>query len=449
MASVLQYFRKMFGEKGSADVARRFLFAPDPTPDYHKRWFDASEALIEELPLFTLWTARMMRRDPVVRIGLQARNAALSAGEVLVESDNAEVVEYVERLHKVMWGHHGMIVRRTKHYGFNAFQVEYTPGDDGYLYPLHLINYSPHDVRALIYRESPVGFIVRHGYGSTSGAAEPLLPPKGCWLTYNTEDNQFYGESILRHSYGPWYEKWMKRGAKRVTQMRFMKDAYVGDAIWYPPNRTVTTTDGTVHSWRDIMREVGENRMSGNPIYLPNFHDDQGNKLVDYEPPKDTGNPTGIMQWMDSLNIDIWRGMDVFEEVIRASTTGSGFSGRSVPFLMFLSSCNDEHTELVNGLNQFIYTPLVWLQFGSDVRFTVKPIPLAETFVSDIAGSSIGGQSMGGSHGDRDFPDPEGDEKEQSYGKGKNGKNGKDDAKAGGMKRSGMWPKRRPAGHLR
>ena len=85
---------------------------------------------------------------------------------------------------------------------------------------------------------------------------------------------------------------------------------------------------------------------------FPAVYDGNNNKLVEYTAPRDTGAPTAIMNWMKYLDIDIWRGMDVFEEIVSATATGSGFSGRSVPLLMFLNSCNDEFQQMINGLDK-------------------------------------------------------------------------------------------------
>ena len=402
--SVRGFFDKMFG-KHAAAVVERTIDWPDTTANYRKQFYDISDFIVNELPPFTLWTARSMLYDPVVRVGLNTRNAILSAAEVTITSENNSVKEYVQKLHNIMWGRYGTIIRRTKHYGFQGIQVIYDRNsEDKRVYPCDVKTYSPYDVRCLTYRGKPVSFIVSSGGNLPKHRRVPILPPRGLWMTFNTEHNDYYGEAITRGAYPPWYEKWMKHGFKRTSQLRFMKDASRGDQISYPPRAQYKLPNGNRITAADVVREITENTLSGSTIRLPSTRDEMGNPEWVYAPPVELGNPTGIMSWGDSLNIDIWRGLDVFEEVIRAGGSGSGFSGRSVPFLMCLSSCNDEHIQYVDCLERFIYGPCVWHEFGPDATFSINCVPLAQTFVEDIAGSSVGGASMGGSHGDRAYP---------------------------------------------
>jgi hypothetical protein len=63
----------MFGR----EKLREKLVTSDPTKDYRPNPFYASELIVNELPLFTLWQARLMERsDPVVSFSLNVRNAA-------------------------------------------------------------------------------------------------------------------------------------------------------------------------------------------------------------------------------------------------------------------------------------------------------------------------------------------------------------------------------------
>lgn len=400
--SVRSYFESFFGRK-QQDVVEATIGGADLTPYYRKRFYDISDFIINELPLFTLWTARAMLFDDAVKIGLAIRSAILSAAQVKVVSSNEQVKEYVQKLHEKMWGSYCNVICRTRQWGFQGVQVFYSQ-TDGKWYPCHIRTYMPYDVRCRTFRGTPVSFRVTY-YGHPTKNGSVLLPPRGLWLTYDTEFHDAYGNSILRYCYPSWFEKWMKHGYKRTAQLRMMKDASRGDRVSYPPRGRYPQNTGQVLSASDIVREMVENTMSGATIRIPSTRDELGNPEWEYAPPVDTGNPVGIMEWGNRLDVGIWRGMGVSEEVVRASDGGSGFSGRSVPFLMTLSECNAEHMEYVQCLKSQIYEPLVWHHFGLDADFDVLCIPLAQTFVEDIAGSSIGGASLGGAHGDRRYPE--------------------------------------------
>lgn len=412
--SVVSYlYKTLFGPEAKNKMAS-VVYGPDPTDEYRVPRHDFQELLIDEIPLFTVWMARLMLHDPAIQIGLATRNAALSVAEVEVKSKSAEIANYVRELHHRTYAKFGSQIRGTKAFGFKGLQFTYEKSaDDNCIYPVDCKSFTPHDVRCLTSRGKTVGFTVKH-VGHPDGAQNaPVLPPRGAWLVYDREYSPYYGQSLLRQSYGAWYEKWMKHGAKRTTQLRFMKDAWIGDSATYPLGRNIQLPNGQVVSYRDVIRESLENRLSGGTVLMPSLLDANGKPLIEYKPPQDTGSPTGILQWVEYLDVDIWRGMVVFEEVIRASSSGSGFSGRSVPFLMFLSSVNDEWQELLHQIDMQIYRPLVWYQFGASANYSISAVPLANTFVNDIAGSSVGGASMGGGHGDRAFP---GDDKMEAEG---------------------------------
>ena len=59
-------------------------------------------------------------------------------------------------------------------------------------------------------------------------------------------------------------------------------------------------------------------------------------------------------------------------EVVKASQTGSGYSGRSIPFLVVLSVCNNELVEIVKCVDQQVLRPLACLNFGGDPDYEIS-----------------------------------------------------------------------------
>src|SRR5262245_52842268 len=58
---------------------------------------------IDELPVFTLRTADLMRYDPQVRIGLGARNGLLMAARVEVSGGDQRLVQWVQHQWDALW----------------------------------------------------------------------------------------------------------------------------------------------------------------------------------------------------------------------------------------------------------------------------------------------------------------------------------------------------------
>jgi hypothetical protein len=197
---------KQIGSMFGREQLREKLVKSDPTKDYRPNPFYASELIVNELPLFTLWQARLMERsDPVVSFSLNVRNAALMALEVEVEAKDPRVKAWVEKQWKTLWTQHRAKLVSAKRWGYAAAQPKFKEEPDGLLHISGLKTFAPHDVRALTYGSRTVGFQLRDA---------KLYHPFGLWQTFGAEFNSPYGTGTLRRQYPPWYEKWMDRGAK-------------------------------------------------------------------------------------------------------------------------------------------------------------------------------------------------------------------------------------------
>jgi hypothetical protein len=198
--------------------------------------------------------------------------------------------------------------------------------------------------------------------------------------TFDAECGNPYGCALLARAYPAWYEKWTDGGVKQTMRLRMMKDAYVGDIIWYPPDRKIQLTDGKEISWRDIAREVIESRMSGAALTLPLLRDKDGHKLVDYTPPQGVTGITSIFMWKKDVDLEIWKALEVPPEIIQAASTGSGFSGRWIPFVVALSACHMELAELIRCVDRDILRPLTRLNFAAEPRYDIRPKSLVDIY---------------------------------------------------------------------
>jgi len=367
------------------------LVTEDPTQGYRANRFYDSSLLVNQLPLYTLFTGRMMvDSDPIVEFALNVRNAALMVAEVEIKAKNGRVQQWLDAQWNTIWELNRRQIVATKKWGFAGIQPTYKINPTTKLLDIDgLKDFAPEDVRALEANGKQVGFRVKN---------QKLFGPRSLWLTFNTEYGSPYGRGSLRRMYPPWYEKWMDRGAKKLIQQRMIKDAYVGDIFWTPFNLSVELPDGRQIPWRDLARQIAENRMSGGAMVLPMFYDDKGNKLMDYQPPESIAGGTDTFDWKEGLDEDILRGADVPIEVVKASETGSGFSGRSIPFMVLLSVCTGEFVEYVKQVQELLRV-VAWLNFGGDPEFEMKPKSLVESFAGDAAGSPMGGGAIGGQPG--------------------------------------------------
>lgn len=361
----------------------------DPTKDYHYTKYNYfGELFVQNIPLWRLWTGRMMlTSDPIVSFSMNIRNAALMAAEVVVEAKKPEVAEWVQKQWDYLWNYHRVSLLSAKELGFAPMQTMWKEDEKGNLNICGLKEFAPEDCKGQEKGGRLVGFRVKGGQ---------LFFPQGLWINFDSKYGNAYGNPITRRQYPAWYEKWMERGAKRLQQLRMIKDAYIGDIFWYPPDMNIELPDGTVIPWRDILREIGEARMSGGAMTLPLKLDSNGHELTRYQPPTPIPGATEIFNWVEYCDENILRGGDIPFEVVQAASTGSGFSGRSIPFLVLLSVCNTELGQTVQQTDERSIRPVASLNFGGDPEYTIKPRSLVESFSADIQGSSLAGGSIGG-----------------------------------------------------
>jgi hypothetical protein len=110
------------------------------------------------------------------------------------------------------------------------------------------------------------------------------------------------------------------------------------------------------------------------------MYDRDGRRLVDYTPPQDVGGATQIFKWKHDLDQEIWKALEIPPEIIEASAPGSGYAGRSIPFMVALSAVQTELNELVRAVDRDILRPLAHLNFGRAPQYELRPRPLIETF---------------------------------------------------------------------
>ena len=359
---------------------------------------DPTAMRIDELPPFSIQTAELMRFDPQVRIGLGARNGLLMAAEVEVTGSDQPLVAWVEHQWNALWNAAAHQLLRAKLYGFQPFEVVYRRAARGPFAGLievaRLIDRHPRDCRLLVRGDEIVGFESRSRWPGGTSRGETTSPPDsrsrpavGTYLapaalvcTFDTECTNPYGCALLARAYPAWFEKWMPGGAKRTLRLRMVKDAYIGDILWYPPNQHMQLADGREVSWREMAREILEQRHSGAALVLPLIRDSVGNKLIDYTPPHGTPGATQIFQWKRDLDLEIWKALEVPPEIIQASSSGSGYSGRWIPFAVALSAVNQELVELIRSVDRDILRPIAQLNFGREGQYDIRPKSLVETY---------------------------------------------------------------------
>jgi len=340
----------------------------------------------DELPPFDLNTAELMRFDPQVRIGIGARDGILMQAEIDVAGPHADEVRFVRDQWSRIWHTSAGILLKAKLYGFLPCEVMYREIYGGPLDGLigfdRLEPRHPRDARPLVRKGRIAGFALRLADERTVR----VLTPKALLATFGAEFGNPYGCALLERAYPAWHEKWMDGGAKKLLRLRMVKDAYIGDIFWFPPDTEAELPNGQTILWRDYAREIVDARTSGGAMTLPLLLDAGGNRLLDYTPPQSTGGMTQIFNWKKDVDMDIWKALEVPPEVIEAFQRGSGFSGRTIPLLICVAAVQMELNELVAAVDRDILRPIAQLNFGRPPQYDIHPRSLLESFTKQMEG---------------------------------------------------------------
>jgi hypothetical protein len=360
---------------------KKLLLGVKPLTADHRPPSPAHFALrADELPPFDLNIAELMRFDPQVRIGLGARNGMLMQAEIDVVGDRAEECAFVRDQWLRIWNSSAAALLKAKLYGFVPCEVMYRRQrggtHDGAIVVDRLEPRHPRDARPLLHHGRVAGFALK----LASGRSVKVVAPKGLVVTFDAEFGNAYGCALLERAYPAWHEKWMHGGAKRLLRQRMMKDAYVGDVLYYPPEAEFELPNGESVQWRDLAREIVEARASGGTLTLPLVRDTDGQRLIEYTPPQSTGGMTQIFQWKRDIDSDIWKSLEVPPEVIEAFARGSGFSGRTVPLMICLAAVQQELAEIIACIDRDVLRPLTHLNFGRVPDYEIRPRSLLESF---------------------------------------------------------------------
>ncbi len=384
--------------KNLETVAGQEKIRDDMSLGYYANAYGFGEYLIKNMPLFTLWTARQMLTDPTVKFALVIRNAAVSAARVKIESEKDETWEFVNDQWENLWGKHQNKLMRAKENGYGAYQIMYKEEEtSGNLVIEGCKEFAPQDVRAIRLFGQPGGFRLHNRNLVKSDKKREhttryLKFPRALWLSYDARYESMYGRSVMRNAYLPWFEKWMNHGAKKSQQMRMIKDAYPQLIGWYDQNEKIRLPNGDIVTAQNVMRSLLANLFTSGTATLPSNMNDQNSRKWDITRLPDAGDPSRMFRWTEELNEDIYRGMSVPSEVISAASSGSGYSGRSIPMAVFLQSCQQEFNDYLAAIDDQVIRPLVRMNFGHD-DYQMRPLSLLQTFTA-LMSEDMGGDTL-------------------------------------------------------
>jgi 2'-5' RNA ligase len=365
-----------------------------------------SGAVLDNKPPFTPLAIPRMLTDPMVQFGLNQWIGPLTLVEWDVKATNPEVKAFVLNTAKKFWR------RSMPLLAFNGLAWGYAPG-------IHEVDQSetgeyrfertrwvsPPDATALKWKAGErrgelAGFRLVAGVDDVDDVDDGLdvLAPFAAWYGGLERLKQFYDWPRLRAAYEPWLEKNTRGGALNSRRLYFHTHAFRGQVIYHPPGY-VNPNDPSSGENRDYALYLADTLRNGSSLVFPDIRTPGENRdepAWRIEPIEGNAQAAiNILEYTDNIDKEILIGIGIPPEVVEASETGSGFSGRQIPFLSLMTQADLLTGPLVGCVEPVIREMVNHNYDGAE--FTLDTVPLAETVKrqNDPNAKSFAGQ-MGG-----------------------------------------------------
>jgi hypothetical protein len=270
-----------------------------------------------------------------------------------------------------------------------------------------LKDFHPHDAFILTVEYRPVGIRVkniREKQPVELWFATGAIPAKACWYPHRPRFNQFYGRSQLIGAWRPWRRLGWRDAVEQVIDAAIYRAGYKGPVVRHPKEDMQTALNGVPatqrdgqgnprRSSRDVARQIVEWAKAGAGFTLSSEKypvAQGGGDKWSVEFPDHVMDVRPLIEAAKYLEDQIFYGVGVPPELVRAGGTGSGYSGRSIPREAFLSKQQQIANAILELFVDQVLKPLVLWNFG-DFPFQIKCKSLlksqAEARETDMKGS--------------------------------------------------------------
>lgn len=337
---------------------------------------------IRDLPTFSFYWIQAMLIDNTVKLGLAMRLAPLVNLEFAykqgqewvpgIKADNPEVADFIERQLKQMWTLDIIKLINAQIWGWAAVEVQTRLNKQTkQMEYWRMLGRHSRDCMPLEQGGNLVG--VEFGGVPKAGKVRLGCPTNALWHSFDAPDGSFFGTSVLKGAYSPWFDKWMNGGAQDIRRLFMHADAYGGRKMRYPPGSTEIEGVGVIPN-RDIATDILATIKAGGVAALPAIYDDKGNPLWDLAAIETPSQPNHILQYPKDLDVEILRGLIIPDDYLISGDTGA-WAGKRVPMQAFFTPLTLEALSLVATITPFIEA-LVMLNWGKAIDFEIGVKPL-------------------------------------------------------------------------
>lgn len=345
--------------------------------------------------LYLLRDIEIMLLHPVVHSALSFYKGGISTVDFEIKCDQPEAAEFVYEQCQRFWDRGVPLLQGGYEYGWIGLENNYDD-DAGKLCWDSLMQFSPRDTFLLTQDYKPIGVRVKNvrKKGSVDlWLASQDVPAKALWYVHCPRFNAFYGRSQLQGAWRAWRRLAWKDGLETVIDHGLYRYAFTGPVIKYPdeaiqasaqgiPATTLDAQGRPMRYCRDVARQIAEWAKTGAGIGIPSTMYDQtagGGPKWDVQFPKHVLDVAPLIGAAKYLHDQIYYGVGVPPELLSASESGSGYSGRAIPMEAFITQQQRLADAILHLFVEQVLRPLVRWNWGGQVRFDVKVKPLLET----------------------------------------------------------------------
>ncbi len=368
----------------------------NPTKTYAPRAsnFGAAQAYwYDGKPWFSYYHIPRMRRDPFINWLLNIWQYPLQQVKFHIEASSPEVLAFVQESLQKFWTISlPVILKHYACYGYAPAGFEYCVRDG--LWVLDDVTpIQPLDARPHRFNDTTkfAGFQLRDD--------KMVTGPYAFWFAAHEEMGLFYDRPPLAGAYDPWLECNGRGGAKDLRQLYARKHS-VRPAVCYhrPGQGTFQDKDGnTVVMQRgDMAMAALEYAEAGSNVAIATDIDDKGHRDIEIEWAQPNADAPSITNYPDRLKKEMAAGLDIPLEVIEAAETGSGYSGRKIPYVIWLAKADQTSPLLVRSFDT-PFRPIVRLNFGKNADYKITALSLVTEEKSEEKAPNSGNKDAGSS----------------------------------------------------
>ncbi len=346
--------------------------------------------------LYLLREIELMLIHPIVHSALSFYKGGISLVEFEIQCDNPEVTEFAAEQCKRFWDRGVPLLQGGYEYGWIGLENLFDDSD-GLLSWEGVVQFSPRDCYMLTQDFNPVGVRVKNirdkGFIDLWTASDDV-PAKGLWYAHNPRYNSYYGQSQLVGAWRPWRRLAWKDGLETVIDHGLYRFAFGGPVVEYPDesvqssplasaaNTTVDPQGRLIRHCRDVARMIAEWAKTGAGVGIPstNYPTEMGGgRKWSVTMPDHVLDVAPLIGAAKYLQDQIYYGIGVPPELLAATESGSGYSGRVIPLEAFVNQQQHLADAILWLFMEQVLRPLVRWNWGPDISLDVKIKPLLES----------------------------------------------------------------------